>query len=225
MVSQALKTRVTPEKYLALERAAAEKGQLFDGEIFAMAGGTPQHSLIAASTIGELVRLLRGGPCRVYTSDLRVASPPAGLYTYPDVIVVCGEPQYYDAHGDVLLNPKLLVEVLSRSTEAFDRGKKFAGYQQMASLTDYLLVAQDEPRVEHFSRQAAEVETKGSANEGGGNHARWLLTTATGLEAVLPLPSLDCALALAEIYAGVVFPPPPAPPANGLFDAAWASQE
>jgi Uma2 family endonuclease len=125
------------------------------------------------------------------------------LYAYPDLTIVCGEQRFHDEQRDVLLNPTVLIEVLSPSTEAFDRGRKFARYQQIASLPDYVLVAQDEPRIEHYVRQAND---------------RWLLSVATGLAGSLTVASLDATLPLAEVYDGIVFPP--LPPQHPDVDAA-----
>jgi len=187
----------TPEEYLSLERSADFKSEYLDGLIYAMAGSSPQHSAITANVIAIAVAALRGKPCQVFSSDLKVATDPHGLYAYPDLSIVCGEPQFHDEHQDVLTNPTVLVEVLSPSTEAYDRGRKFIQYQRIASLTDYILVAQEEPRLEHYARQ-------------GGN--QWLLSSAAGLDGSLAIGSLGCTLRLAEIYDKVRFPQPPAAP-------------
>jgi Uma2 family endonuclease len=183
------KPRFTPEQYLALEREAETKSEYFDGEIFAMSGASRQHNLISVNVIAELRAQLKGRPCEVYGSDMRVKVDPTGLYTYPDV-VVCGEVRLEDEHLDTLLNPTVLIEVLSPTTEAYDRGKKFAHYRRLDSLTDYLLIAQDQPRIEHYARQADQ---------------KWVLSEASELCASLPLTSLGCTLALAEVYDRVTF--------------------
>jgi Uma2 family endonuclease len=185
------KTYVTPEEYLAGERLAEIKSEYYDGEIFAMSGGTREHSLIAANVIAELGSQLRESPCEVHTSDMRVQVAEGGPDTYPDVSVVCGEAEFADAEKDTLLNPTMIVEVLSPSTEAWDRGGKFERYQQMVSLQEYVLIAQDRPRVERYMRQG---------------DGQWLLTVTIGLESVLSLPSIECVLALAEVYRKVTFP-------------------
>ena len=185
---------LTAEEYLAIERAAEFKSEFINGEMYAMSGASLPHSLITANVIGELRLRLRSGPCRAYTNDLRVNVSTTGLYTYPDIIVVCGEARLAsDGHNDTLLNPAVLVEVLSPSTEAYDRGAKFAHYQRIESLREYVLVAQDQPRVERFARRP----------EAGPNE--WLLTVATGLDADISLPALGVVLPLAEIYEGVQF--------------------
>src|SRR5712692_10164216 len=139
--SEPMKQRVTPEEYLARERDAEHKSEYFDGEIFAMAGGSPQHSAIIFNVNGLLFPQLRGGPCRGFNSDMRVKVSETGLYTYPDLVVLCGEPQFDDEHQDTLLNPTLIVEVLSPTTKAYARGDKFSHYRWLESLQEYLLVA------------------------------------------------------------------------------------
>jgi Uma2 family endonuclease len=175
---------MTPQEYLARERAASFKSEFYRGQVFAMAGATRRHNLIVSNTIRTLGNLLEHRPCEVYPSDMRVLVPATGLYTYPDVSIVCGEPQFEDA----LLNPLMLVEVLSKSTEARDRGKKFAQYRTLDSLRDYLLIAQDEHRIDRFSRQSDGL---------------WSLGDARGLESTLQLPSLGIVMPLAGIYAKV----------------------
>jgi Uma2 family endonuclease len=143
----------TPQQYLEIERAAPSKSEYLDGAIYAMAGASEQHNLIVANLVGELRAGLKGRPCRTYPSDMKVEVGPKGLFAYPDVSVVCGQPRFHDEVRDMLLNPKLIVEVLSPSTEAYDRGAKFAQYRKIASLTDFLLVSADNVHVEHFARQ------------------------------------------------------------------------
>ena len=181
------KTRYTIEEYLALEASTREKHEYLDGEVFDMGGASEAHNVIVGNAVGELRQQLKGKPCRVYPSDLRVKMSPTGLYTYPDVIVVCGKPEL-EQPGDTLLNPNVIVEVLSESSEAYDRGKKFEQYRSLASLTDYLLVAQDKPLVEHYSRQA---------------EGRWLLAAANRLTDSIEIASIGCSLALREVYLNV----------------------
>jgi Uma2 family endonuclease len=190
MSSAAVKTRPTPEQYLALERKAAVKSEYLNGHIVAMAGTSRPHNLIAGNLHGEIRSQLRDRPCESYVSDMRVNITPTGLYTYPDVVAVCDEPRFLDGELDTLLNPTVIVEVLSPSTEAYDRGLKFAHYRRLASLREYVLVAQDRVLVERYTRQGEE----------------WLLTAWSGLEDTLRLASIDCAVALREIYAKVQFP-------------------
>jgi len=180
-----LKPRFTSEEYLAFERKAERKSEYFNGEIFAMSGASPQHVLIVTNVVAEFRGQLKTRPCAVYSTDLRLKVSPAGLYTYPDVIVVCGEPQFDDDHKDTLLNPTLIVEVLSESTKDYDRGAKFEQYRKIESFVEYVLIAQDKRHVEHFIRQA-------------GN--RWLLSETNRLEDTLELTSIACNLMLTEVY-------------------------
>jgi Uma2 family endonuclease len=189
---------LTPAEYLARERAATYRSEYFDGEMFAMAGGSPRHSLISASVIRELGNGLKRRPCAVYESNLRILISATGLYTYPDASVICGPLEYEDEHRDTVVNPTLLVEVLSDSTEAYDRGKKFGHYRQIAALREYLLVSQEEPKIERFLR-----------NDDG----TWTLTEAAGMDAALGLPSRGIEVSLREIYDKVDFSAPA--PADG----------
>jgi Uma2 family endonuclease len=180
---------VTPEEYLALERAAEFRSELIDGQIVAMSGASFGHNLIAGNLFGSLHYQLRGQPCRIFTVDLRVRVTPTGLYTYPDLVGLCAAPRFDDDQTDTLVNPELIVEVLSPSTEAYDRGEKFAQYRALDSLCEYVLVAQDRMRVEHYRRQ----------------EAQWVLTALDGPDAVLSLESIGCTVRLAEIYEKVDF--------------------
>jgi Uma2 family endonuclease len=182
--------KLTPAEYLDIERAAAYRSEYFDGEMFAMAGGSPRHSLISANIIRELGNGLNRRPCAAYESNLRILVSATGLYTYPDASVICGPLEFEDERRDTILNPTLLVEVLSDSTEAYDRGKKFSHYRQIPSLREYLLVSQEEAKIERFLR-----------NEDGS----WTLTEAAGLEATLPLPSLGIEISLGEVFDKVDF--------------------
>jgi len=177
-------THYTAEEYLALERSAPYKSEFHDGQIYAMTGASRKHNLIGVNIAGELRDQLKKRPCEAYMNDMRVKAAEARSYHYPDVAVVCGAPQFEDAHLDTLLNPTVLIEVLSPSTEAYDRGGKFTHYRKIPSLREYLLVMQDQPSIEHYVRQ-----------EGG-----WILTEAVGLDAVVPLDSIGCVLSLREIY-------------------------
>ena len=185
---------LTPLEYLTIERAAPTKSEFFDGEMFAMAGGTALHSLIGTNVSGEFRNLLRGKKCVPYNADLRIQVQPTGLFTYPDLSVICGPLEFALGSDDTVTNPTVLVEVLSPSTEAYDRGQKFLHYRQLPSLREYLLVSQHEPLLELFSRQDENL---------------WALRQAVGLDAQLEIPTLGITLALAEIYAGVEFPPQP----------------
>jgi Uma2 family endonuclease len=184
------KPYLTPEQYLAIERGAEFKSEYFDGEMFAMAGASHRHNLITTNVVRELSTQLKGRPCETYASDMRVKVSASELYTYPDVVVACSDIRFDDEQGDTLLNPTLIVEVLSKSTEAYDRGEKFAHYRKLDSLQEYLLVAQDRHSIEHFVRQP-----------GGG----WLLRDVTGIGSTLHLESIGCDLPLAEVYDRVDF--------------------
>lgn len=172
-------------EYLEMERVSEVRHEYLDGEVFAMVGASEAHVLIVSNLLATLHAQLRKGPCLVYTNDMRVQVAEIGLYTYPDLIVQGEEPRFLEeSHRNTLLNPTVIFEVLSESTEAYDRGKKFESYRTLDSLTDYLLVSHDEARIEHFTRR-----------EGG-----WFLTAARGEDAVLALPTIGCELRLAEVY-------------------------
>ncbi len=183
-------SRLTETEYLAIERRAEFKSEFFDGEMFAMAGGTRWHSLIASNLLRAVGNRLGERPCMAYNADLRVKVEATGLLTYPDLSVACGPQRFLDAEVDTLLNPVVIAEVLSDSTEAYDRGKKFENYRRIASLCEYLLVSQKEPRIEQFLRQES---------------GHWLLREAVGLDATLALPALDITIALSEVFAKVDF--------------------
>lgn len=194
MSTAIVEARCTSEQYLELERKAAYKSEYINGRIYAMSGATRAHILITGNVSGELRSQLKGRPCESYASDMRVQVAPTGLYTYPDVVGVCGEIRFEDTHKDTLLNPTVIIEVLSPSTEAYDRGDKFAHYRRLESLREYVLVAQDKCRVERYARQGAE----------------WTLTEISDLNGSLRLNSIDCNIALREIYDKVEFPAAPA---------------
>jgi Uma2 family endonuclease len=195
-----LKPRFTVEQYLAIERSSKDRHEYCQGEIYAMAGESVPHGRISVNVFGLIHGQLRGKSCEALAKDTKVRSGPtlnAGetfecLFSYPDVVVVCEEPQFLDAHKDVLLNPTAIAEVLSPSTEAFDRGEKFTRYQQWnPSLKDYILVSQDKPQIEHFSK---------------GADGKWSYQLHIGLDAVVQIPSIDCTLKLSEVFERIVFP-------------------
>src|SRR5437867_4399511 len=171
--------RLTETEYLELERRAEFKSEFFEGEVFAMSGGTPLHSQIATNLAAEFRNQLKGKRCVPYNSDLRLKVEATGLITYPDLSVACGPLQFAAGTDDTVVNPTVIVEVLSDSTEAYDRGRKFENYRQMPSLREYLLVSQKQPRIEQFLRQSS---------------GQWLLREAAGMDDTLPLPSLDIVL-------------------------------
>jgi len=152
MANTAWRAKLSPEEYLELERSSEQRHEYADGEIFALAGGTLEHSAVAANLLGELRNALAGRGCRVLTSDMRIKTA-GGRYVYPDGAVLCGRPEFEDDKRDTLLNPTVVVEVLSDSSEAYDRGDKFAQYRTIPSLRDYVLASQKEPRIEVFTRQ------------------------------------------------------------------------
>jgi len=148
------RSQLTAAEYLAWERAQPVKHEFFHGEVFAMAGGTPRHNALGVGMAAELRAVLRSRGYSVLSSDQRLAFPPEARYVHPDVTVICGPPSFQPGTDDVIMNPSVLVEVLSHSTEEYDRGLTWAGYQRIGSLTDYLLVAQAEARIEHYRRNA-----------------------------------------------------------------------
>ena len=176
---------ITVEEYLILERESNEKHEYVNGEIFAMGGASPNHGLIVTNVIGELRTQLKKRPCTIYPTDLRVKINPTGLYAYPDVVVVCGEPQFDDDNKDTLINPTLIVEVLSETTKDYDRGGKFAHYRTLSSFLEYILIAQDTPHIEYYTRQPDN---------------RWIFAETSRLEDVVELESIGCTLSLAEVY-------------------------
>jgi Uma2 family endonuclease len=191
----------TVAEYLALERASEERHEYLDGVIYAMAGESPAHGTICTNLSIEVGRQLKGTRCQVWSKDAKVRSGPIpqtsysakGLYSYPDLLIVCGEPQFHDQHSDVLLNPTVIIEVLSPSKEAYDRGEKFLRYRTyLDSLTDYVVVAQSTPLIEHFERKP---------------NGEWVIAaTATELSETVTLKSIGCTLRLSEVYDRVVFP-------------------
>ena len=188
MATVAAQTYFTPEEYIALERKADYKSEYFNGHIIAMAGASSEHNLIIGDIFYGLYPELRQRGCLVYTSDMRVRPSPGDTYVYPDVVVVCGEPEFEDDAFDTLLNPIVIVEVLSPSTEVYDRGEKFTRYKQLASLQEYVLVSQDKVQVEHYRRHGTQ----------------WGLSHYRELEDVLRLPAIGCELPLRDIYARVI---------------------
>jgi len=177
-------THYSAKEYLALERSALFKSEFHDGQIYAMTGASRKHNLVTVNIARELSAQLKKRPCEAYINDMRVKAAEARSYHYPDIAVVCGSPQFEDAHIDTLLNPTVLIEVLSPSTEAYDRGGKFAHYRKIPSLREYLLVTQDQPIIERYQRQG-DV---------------WILSEAEGLDASVSLESIGCILSLREVY-------------------------
>ena len=178
-------------EYLEFERHSTIKHEFFNGQIFAMTGASISHNRISSNINGILHRQLRNKDCEAFVSEMRVYVPTTGLYTYPDISIVCGDPLLQDNVFDTLLNPLILIEILSPSTEAYDRGEKFQHYRSIASLREYLLIAQHQAHIDHYRLN---------------DHNQWVLTDKVGLEATLELESISCTLPLAEVYEKVVFP-------------------
>ena len=190
----------TMEQYAEMEESAPYKSEFIAGRIYAMSGGTPKHSAIAANIIFEASRLFRRGPCQVYTSDLRVGIMPIDVETYPDVTIICGEPHINPFDKNSIINPSVIFEVLSPSTERYDRGEKWARYRRLDSLQEYVLVSQHKPRVEHYVRQ---------------DNGTWIFISSEGMDAVITV--LGVPLTLAEVYDKITFPV--AEPLRGQADA------
>ena len=189
--SAAIPKIYSDEEYLAFEREAADKHELIDGEIVAMAGATREHNLISGNVFAGFHSRLRGKPCETYANDMRVRME-RGRYSYPDVVVVCGEPQFADEEFDVLLNPVVVVEVLSKSTRFRDKTEKLETFQKMESVQECLLIEQDEPHIEHYLKQTLK---------------QWLVKIYEEMDEIILLESINCQLPLTEIYAQVVFKP------------------
>jgi Uma2 family endonuclease len=180
-----MSTFLTPEEYLATERVAERKSEYRAGEVFAMSGASKKHNLIAGNIFASIHQQLKGRSCEVYIGDMRVKVSSAGLYTYPDISVACGDILFDGDQKDTLKNPTVIIEVLSDSTEAYDRGMKFEHYRKLESLVEYVLVSQDKPHLEVFVRQP---------------DGTWIFSEAKGLQAEILLSSINCLLALADIY-------------------------
>jgi Uma2 family endonuclease len=185
-VSTQPKNRITPQEYLELDRKSEMRNEYFDGQMFA----TREHIKIVANITMELGSQFLDRPCELYPTAMRTRVSETGLYTYPDIAVVCVEPQFEDAHFDTLLNPQLIIEVLSDSTKSYDRGRKFVHYRNIDSLREYVLVSQDECRIERFSRQ---------------DNGTWLYIETTDPQGSLELQSVTCRLSVARVYHKVDF--------------------
>lgn len=175
--------------YLRFERSAQERHEYIDGSVFAMAGESPNHSTICFNLYGTLYGQLRGKRCRGYSPNMKVATNEAGLFSYPDLIIVCGQPTYHDKTSDVVTNPTVIFEVLSPSTESYDRGEKFLRYtNNIASLEDYVLIAQSSPHIEHYSKSSG-----------------WKKAEIDRSDAILKLDSVECEIVLSELYDRIEF--------------------
>ncbi len=180
---------ITPEQYLAQERQAETKSEYLGGEMVPMLPVNHQHNLIAGNLLAALHPQLKQRPCEIFLGAMRLKVAATGLYTYPDISVVCDESHFEDAEEDSLLNPTLIIKVLSKSTAAYDRGEKFEHYRKIPSLIEYLLIAQERCLVEHYVRQPDD---------------RWLFSEASDLQDVIELPTIGCRLALADVYEDVL---------------------
>ncbi len=185
------KRLLTPEEYLAIERDIQQKHEFFRGEMFAMGGATREHNLINGNIAASLHAQLANRPCEIYQNDMRVKVSATGLYVYPDIVVTCQKPQFEDKVLDTLLNPQIIIEVVSDSTETYDRTKKYKHYQQIESLKEYVLVTQKWAHVDRFT---------------AGEDGRWTLDSEDGLEGAIELTIIDCRLKLADVYAKVELP-------------------
>jgi Uma2 family endonuclease len=188
-MSSANPSFLTPAEYLALERKAEMKSEYINGQMFAMAGAPRRHGIIEGNLFREVSSQLRDRNCEAFVNDMRVKVSPTGLYTYPDVVAVCGDAEFEDEIQDTLLNPTVIAEVLSPSTEAYDRGEKFAQYRSLDSLREYVLVSQNKVRIEHFRRDGHQ----------------WILSEINMPDAMLHLASIDCHIPLVAIYEKVDF--------------------
>jgi Uma2 family endonuclease len=186
---------LTAAEYLALERTAEFKSEFLNGEMFAMAGASPEHNAIKDNTIGELFAQLKGSSCRSYSSDQRVRVDRTGLCTYPDILIVCGPAAFDPEDRMTLLNPQVIFEILSESTESYDRGVKFRHYQQLPSVQEYVLVAPDRMQVDRFVRQP---------------NGTWVLTVFADPNVEFSLTTIPVRFPLAAMYAGVALTEPPA---------------
>ena len=189
------KRKMTEAEYLAFERDAEAKHEFYDGEIFAMAGASRAHNELKDNLIGELHARLKGGSCRTYSADMRVKVNRTGLYTYPDILIVCGPPQIQQTAGtDTLLNPQVVIEILSDSTERYDRGKKFEHYKRLPTVLEYVLVSQERALVDRYVRQPDKT---------------WVLTTFDDPAGEFALATVPVRFPLADVYRGVELTEPP----------------
>ncbi len=188
------KSTFSPDEYLEFERAAETRHEYVDGEIYDMAGESLAHSQVCINIARELSLALKGSRCQALSPNMKVRAESRGMFAYPDLSIVCGEPVFHDSQRDVLLNPKVIIEVLSPSTQRYDQTKKFFRYRkELPSLTDYILIYQDTAFIEHHERQA---------------DGRWVHNAFDGLEDTFRIPSVECEIPVSEIYDRVEFPIP-----------------
>jgi Uma2 family endonuclease len=176
---------ITEEEYLEQERASKVKHDFYQGEIFAMVGASERHSLIVSNVIGELRSQLKKTPCRVYPGDMRLKVRETGLYTYPDAMVICGKREFADDQQDTVLNPDVIIEILSDSTESYDRGWKFENYRKLSSLKEYVMISQNKRKIERYHK------------DGNGN---WVLSESDEVNPAITIGAIDCRLTHSEVY-------------------------
>jgi len=190
MTPNPIPQKMSPDEFLLFERAADERHEYRDGYVVAMSGAKRNHNKVSTNLSGLLWQHLKGMDCENYSNDMRVWVPKSRLYTYPDIVVVCGEPEFIDDEFDTLLNPVLIIEILSDSTESYDRGEKFQSYRSIPTLREYILVAQYRPQIEKYVKHG---------------DGFWMLSEAAGLENSIELESINYNLSLAEVYDKVNF--------------------
>jgi len=190
MTPNPIPQKMSPDEFLLFERAADERHEYRDGDVVAMSGAKRNHNKVSTNLSGLLWQHLKGMDCENYSNDMRVWVPKSRLYTYPDIVVVCGEPEFIDDEFDTLLNPVLIIEILSDSTESYDRGEKFQSYRSIPTLREYILVAQYRPQIEKYVKHG---------------DGFWMLSEAAGLENSIELESINYNLSLAEVYDKVNF--------------------
>lgn len=190
MTPNPIPPKMSPEEFLIFERAADEKHEYRDGVIVAMSGARRAHNLISLNVGSGLHGALKNKDCETYISEMRVFVPSVQLYTYPDIVVVCGEPKFVDDEFDTLTNPLILIEILSESTESYDRGQKFKNYRGIESLREYVLIAQTSPSIEKYVKHG---------------DGFWMLSEASGVDSSITLETIDCPLSLADVYDKVNF--------------------
>ena len=189
-VSTQPKARITPQEYLELERKAEIRSEYFDGEMFAMSGAMLEHNTIVMNIARELSNQFFDRPCTVLVTDMRTKVEASGLYTYPDIVALCGEPEFEDEHMDTMINPQVIIEVLSESTESYDRGRKFAHYRNLNSLKEYFLLSQTEYRIERYERQTGDT---------------WLYSECIDPNGSIELITVAARLSLSRVYHKVDF--------------------
>ena len=186
---------ISPEEYLNIERRSTYRSEYVDGEMFAMAGATRQHNRISSNLVSEINQHIKSGDCNIYSSDLRVHVPSTGYFTYPDIVITCGKEEFTDNHNDVLVNPLVIIEILSDSTASIDRGKKFEQYRELTSFVEYLLIEQRTPHIEQYILYDAQ---------------EWRYRTIRGIDQQVIIQAIDCTLLLRDIYHKVDLLPRPA---------------